>query len=64
MKEKKSLEKKSLRGGARPGAGRKGPVTKKRMIFTINLVLAELLEKEANRSATVEAALKAHYNVK
>jgi hypothetical protein len=55
------VKKKETHGGARPGAGRKDPVTKKRMIFTIDLQLAELLEKETNKSATVETALKVYY---
>jgi hypothetical protein len=49
------------RGGIRPGAGRKLPPKKKRMNFTIDLQLAALLEKEPNKTAVVEAALKAYY---
>jgi hypothetical protein len=54
---------KSTRGGARPGAGRKDPVTKKRMNFTIDLHLVALLEKEKNKTAVVEAALRSHYKI-
>ena len=55
--------KKQTRGGARPGAGRKDPVTKKRMNFTIDLQLAALLEKEVNKTAVVESALRNHYKI-
>ena len=55
--------KKPSRGGARPGAGRKDPITKKRMNFTIDLQLAALLEKEKNKTAVVETALKTYYKI-
>jgi hypothetical protein len=56
-----NVNKKLSRGGARPGAGRKDPATKKRMNFTIDVELAARLKREANQSATVEAALRAYY---
>ena len=49
------------RGGARLGAGRKEPGTKRRVTFTIAIELADRLKMEANQSATVEQALKQYY---
>lgn len=60
MKEKKD---KPTRGGARPGAGRKSPPTKKRMNFTIDLDLAARLEGEVNKTEVVEQALRKHYRM-
>ena len=52
------------RGGARPGAGRKDPVTKRRMNFSVDIELADKLKQEPNQSATVEEALRKHYGKK
>ena len=57
------MQTKNKQGGARRGAGRKDPVTKKRMNFTIDLQLAQLLDKEKNKTAVVETALKNYYKL-
>ncbi|WP_149698174.1 hypothetical protein [Chitinophaga sp. CF418] len=48
-------------GGARPGAGRKDLPTKRRMNFTIDNGIADLLDKEPNKSALVESLLGIYY---
>lgn len=47
-------------GGARTGAGRKSK-DKVRVTATIDRELAEKLATETNKSAIIEAALRAHY---
>lgn len=54
------MTKSNGRGGARKNAGRKSQ-DKVRVTATIDRVLAEKLAKEYNKSATIEAALRAHY---
>lgn len=55
---------KSAHGGARAGAGRKDPQTKKRMNFTIALDLVAKLEAEPNKSEVVDKALRMYYQRK
>lgn len=56
------IAKKNTHGGARAGAGKKSPVTKKSISVTIDLTLAAKLDREVNRSAIVEAALRLYYS--
>lgn len=56
------IAKKNTHGGARAGAGKKSPATKKSMSFTIDMTLAKRLDRENNKSAAVEAALRLYYS--
>lgn len=55
------IQKKQTWGGGRPGAGRKDPVTKRRVNFTIDEAIARQLDQEANKSRLVEKLLVEHY---
>ncbi len=56
--------KKNTHGGARPGAGRKTPVTKKSIQVTVDIELYDYLNTFNNRSAVVNEALIEHKNKK
>lgn len=51
------------RGGSRKGAGRKDPVTKKRVNFTLSFEVVSHLSQEGNQSALVESLLRKHYRM-
>lgn len=54
--------KKSTRGGARPGAGRPNE-DKIKISATVSKVVADRLAKERNKSATIEWALKDYFGI-
>jgi len=54
------MKKKENWGGARPGAGKKNQ-NKRRTSIIISNEIADLLDKEPNKSAVVETALRTYY---
>lgn len=56
-------EKKSTHGGARPGSGRKDPVTKKGISFSLSVEVVTKVKEEKMPSALVEKLLREHYKI-
>lgn len=57
------MQKKITHGGARPGAGRKGPVTKKGISFSLSVEVVTKVRGEKMPSALAEKLFREHYKI-